>query len=125
MACITYRSSGAHCTSGFSSAVVSPGEHSVSPYAEKHLNRKLCSTSRIRDGEDAAPPIRHHCTLPRWYLERADEFTSTVAIIGTRLSALTFSRSTNRNTSSGTKRGSMTWVPPTNVIVCATPQPLA
>src|ERR1035438_2431466 len=86
MACSTYRSSGVHCTSGFSSAVASEGAHSVSPYPEKHLNPSFCSTSRIRVGEDAAPPIAAHSTLLKSYLERAGEFTSAAAIIGTRVS---------------------------------------
>src|SRR5579864_1264060 len=117
MDCTRYRSSGAHCMSGFSSEVDREGAHSVRPYPEKHLNPSVVSTSRIRVGEDAAPPITDHCTLLRSYLERAGEFTSAAAIIGTRLSSLTRSRSTNRKTSSGTKRGSMTWVPPMNVMV--------
>ena len=50
-------------------------------------------------------------------LERAGEFTKTVAMIGTRVSARTRSRSTSRNTSSGIKRGIMTCVPPTDVMV--------
>src|SRR5580698_5195422 len=107
--------------SGFISAVESEGEHYVSPYPEKHLNPNVCSTSRIKVGEDAAPPITDHSTLLRSYFDRAGEFTSTVAMIGTRLSARTRSRSTSRNTSSGKKRGSMTCVPPTDVIVCAAP----
>src|SRR5271154_1752888 len=125
MACSTCRSSDVHCTSGFSSAVARDGDVSVSPYPEKHLNPNVFSTSRIRVGEDAAPPITDHSTLLRLYLERAGEFTSALAMMGTKLRALTRSRSTKRNTSSGRKRGSMTWVPPTNVIVCAAPQPLA
>src|SRR5580700_9750539 len=125
MACITCRSSGVHSTPGFSSAVAKEGEHSVSPYPEKHLNPSFASTSRIKVGEDAAPPITDHCTLLRLYLERVGQFTSAVAITGTKLRALTRSRSTKRNTSSGTKRGSITCVPPTDVMVWAAPHPLA
>src|ERR1700734_2370907 len=113
MACIKCPSSAVHSMSGFSSAVDNEGEHSVSPYPEKHLNPNVVSTSRIKVGEDAAPPITDHCTLLRLYLERAGQFTRAVAMIGTRLNALTCSRSTNRNTSSGTKRGSIMCVPPT------------
>src|ERR1700691_3548226 len=103
--------------SGFSSALANEGEHSVSPYPENALNPNFVSTSRIKVGEDAAPPITDHCTLLKLYLERVGQFTSAVAIIGTRLNALTRSRSTRRNTSSGTKRGSITCVPPTEVMV--------
>src|ERR1700676_31392 len=105
MACRAFRSSPVYCMSGFISAVASEGEHSVNPYPEKHLKPNVSWTSRIKVGEDAAPPITDHSTLLRSYLERAGEFTSTVAIIGTRLNALTRSRSTSRKTSSGKKRG--------------------
>jgi len=103
--------------SGFNSAVASEGEHSVSPYPEKHLKPSFSSTSRINVGEEAAPPITDHSTLLRSYLERAGELMSTMAMMGTRLRALTFSACTRRNTSSGRKRGSMTCVPPTEVMV--------
>ena len=45
-------------------------------------------------------------------------------MVGTMKSRVTPSRSVSRSTSAGSKRGSITWVPPSPVRKCAVPQPL-
>ena len=66
-----------------------------------------------------------HCSELKSYLERSGQFTNAAAIMGTRLSEPTRSRSTRRKISCGINRGLMTCVAPTRVTVCAAPHPLA
>jgi len=61
------------------------GEVSVSPYPEKQLHPSFSSTSCTKVGEDAAPPMLTRRKLLKSYLARYGQFTSAVAIAGTRL----------------------------------------
>src|SRR6185437_1466173 len=94
-------------------------------YPEKQMQPMRSSTWRTSVGEAAAPPSVMRLRLLRSYLGRSGQFTSAVAIVGTRLQAWTFSCSIKRKTSGGSNLPIITCVAPTSVTEWATPHPLA
>src|SRR5438034_601268 len=76
--------------------MVNTGAVSVRPYPEKQAQPRFSSTSRIKVGDDAAPPRVTRFKLLKSYIERSGQFTRAVAMAGTRLQWWTRSASMSR-----------------------------